>query len=675
MYIHEIRIQNFRHLRDVALGPFGQPPDGSDLVVLAGPNGGGKSSVLELLGLAISNTWSLGFSLRRTMPTSAFEVAIALTPEDRRLVREYLTASQSTYAQNVLEYIERNGTYYRAFNYPDGRYQQDASLYNDVHNLVTQALRNQYGRPTGFFLKSDRHYPAQAYNRDSFFQWEQKKRREHTWSMAFQSSDVQYADMYEFLVQQRYHYLHQLGAYHHTRQQDPASVPPSPPPDPMLPYDQLLQRLFPGYRFADQKEDVPSNLFVLLPSGDIIPFTDLSSGEKEVFFILSFFIRHDVSNAIIVIDEPEMHLHPELARVLIRTMQDVRPGNQLWLATHNAEIVDEAGRDRVTYVARDPITRQAVVTPATEESASAVALRDLFGYSGYIGVAKNMVFLEGEESSADRKMFSTLFPEHGSRVKLVPTQTVENLPRINAAIMAILESALGAMRFYLIRDRDYLPESVADQYSARGAGRLYVLERQQIENYLLDDDLIAKVCADIYNRTAAAPAVGATLHAAAVRIAGEVLRDMVAFRLNLVFRPQDFSLGQAFAGQMLLNPDGTWSDNLIAAFKSTLSARVGSVTEGLSGRTNPQALDTLVAACQSDITRALEAGSDSWRVRFPGKRLLQEYARVEGLGESVVFINSLIKELGASRHRIPAELRTVIDTIAAGGTLTQTMSP
>jgi len=55
MFIKEINIKNFRHLKDVRLGPFAQPPDQCDLVVLAGPNGGGKSSILELLGYGLSN--------------------------------------------------------------------------------------------------------------------------------------------------------------------------------------------------------------------------------------------------------------------------------------------------------------------------------------------------------------------------------------------------------------------------------------------------------------------------------------------------------------------------------------------------------------------------------------------------------------------------------------------
>ena len=110
MYIKEIRIKSFRHLENVHLGPFTEPPNQSELVVLAGPNGGGKSSVLELLGYALSSTWSLGWKLGRSFPDNSFEVAIGLTPDEISLIRQYVETSQTVYGDEVLEYFKNNYT-------------------------------------------------------------------------------------------------------------------------------------------------------------------------------------------------------------------------------------------------------------------------------------------------------------------------------------------------------------------------------------------------------------------------------------------------------------------------------------------------------------------------------------------------------------------------------------
>lgn len=670
MYVQEIHINSFRHLEDVHLGPFTQPPDHSGLVVLAGPNGGGKSSVLELLGYALSESWSLGWKLHRSFPSNSFEVAIAVTPHERRLVRQYLESSQTRYADDVLKYFEENGTYYRAYNYAEGKYQEDASLHNQIHNLVTTALRNHYSRSLGFFLKSDRYYPSEQFRRDRLFAYNQMTQRDHIWNLAFNTSDVQYKDMFEFPVQQRYHYFHRLGTYYHLLKTVGGDIGDLPS-DPLKPYDDLLQRLFPGYKFSDATEEVPSNLFVQLPSDDVVPFSDLSSGEKEVFFILSFFLRHDVTNAVIVIDEPELHLHPEFARLLVRTMQSIKPGNQIWLATHNTEIIDEAGRDRVIYLARDPQTQKSVVTFGTDEIEAMRQLKDLFGYSGYIGIAKCIVFLEGIDSSSDRKTFSSLFPEYGSELKFVPCKSSENLARINVAVLSILESSLGWMQFYLIRDRDFLTSEAIRKYREHFSGRMYVLNRYHIENYLLDEELIAKVQTNIFGKLTDSTCVREKLKSIARNISGEVLRDMVSFRLNLIYRPEDFSLADFMKGQAIFDSCGEWILEKVEEFKGHFATKIAAINDNLSARTKSEALDTLISQCQHELRHAISEDSDGWRSLFPGRRLLEEYARAEGLGKPPVLQNSLIKELSTSPDKVPSELRQVIQTIVDGKTFSQ----
>jgi predicted ATP-binding protein involved in virulence len=79
MYVKEIEIGRYRHLENVSFGPFRVPEKTSSLVVLAGPNGGGKSSVLELVSKALSDSWSLTYQLNRAAPESSFEVTFGVS--------------------------------------------------------------------------------------------------------------------------------------------------------------------------------------------------------------------------------------------------------------------------------------------------------------------------------------------------------------------------------------------------------------------------------------------------------------------------------------------------------------------------------------------------------------------------------------------------------------------
>jgi hypothetical protein len=222
------------------------------------------------------------------------------------------------------------------------------------------------------------------------------------------------------------------------------------------------------------------------------------------------------------------------------------------------------------------------------------------------------------------------------------------------------------MQFYLIRDRDYLSADRASAMSNHSSGRVHVLLRHEIENYLLDDDVIATVQTEIFGKPVTAADVRTRLRQAARRIAGEVLRDMLAFRLNIGYRPADFSMGNMFKGEAIINDDGSWMDDKISTLKSGLDQQAAEINALLQEGATPDAIDEIFKACQAEVAEAVTGETDGWRSSFPGKRLLEIYAVSEGLGKSPAFQNSLIKQFAASAEKIPPELQRLISCIENG---------
>jgi predicted ATPase len=701
MFISKIIIKKFRHLENEEIGPFGFNGRSSDLIAFAGPNGSGKSSVLELIGYSLSNSYSLNWALSRTFSGFSFEVGIGLSGEEKAIVMNRLKSElkpleddftqqtikidaridlpepqrvqqkqqlrsqferRTTYQYQMLDYLEKNNVYYRAFDYNEGEYGKDPTLHNQIHQHTTRELKDLLQRSLGFFLRADRNYPQKGFDRKKIFTYDSIKRKEHLWTMAFNTSEIQYLDMYEFLVQQRYHYLRELGNYHNKKNKGVEFG--SEPQDPIKPYEELLNRLFPFYKFADNNEDIPSNLFIEIPSGEVITFNDLSSGEKEVFFILSFFIRHNVENAIIVIDEPELHLHPELSRLLIRNMKSIRNGNQIWVATHNSEIIDEAGRDKVIYVARDLETRKAKFISGNEEQEAVSLLKDMFGFSGYIGVAKNLVFLEGDNSSQDRKFYSALLPGDNSNFKLVPANSSDNLSRLNNAILSILEANLGWMKFHLIRDRDYLTEEMIAKYRRHSSGRIFVLEKHELENYLINFKIISSVLEEIFNITKSQGELKDIFYDAALSMSSDVIRDMVAFRLNLILKPQDFSVGKVLNKQSyfdVIEDRCSTKSSHSAVMKNKFIETSKSIHDSIITSLSQEAINQEVERCENEVKSSLT--TDGWLNLFPGKELIETAAKKIGISNSICFQNSIIKEFSSHREEIPRELSDIFQSI------------
>ncbi|PQJ21961.1 AAA family ATPase [Tenacibaculum sp. SG-28] len=705
MYIHRIIIKKFRHLENEELGPFNFNNKSSDLTVFAGPNGSGKSSVLELIGYALSSSYSLGWQLSRTFNGFSFELSLGLNPEEKEIIvdslREELkdieqriasgieeidkkegiveavketqknqfieqTKRPHKHQYDILEYLKNSNFYFRAFEFNEGEYAKNPTLHNQIHSYVTRELKDKLKRSLGFFLRADRNYPQKGFDRKKIFSFDSVKRKEHLWSMAFNTSEIQYQDMYEFLVQQRYHYLRELGNYHNQKNKG-VEVPAEEPSDPIKPYEKLLNKLFPDYKFADMNESIPSNLFIELPSKEIITFNDLSSGEKEVFFILSFFIRHNVENAIIVIDEPELHLHPELSRLLIRNIKSIRNGNQIWIATHNPEIIDEAGRDKVVYVARDLSTRKAKFVSGDKEDDVIIQLKNLFGYSGYIGVSRKLVFLEGDNSSPDRKFYSTLFPKSNSDFKLIPSNGSDNLNRINSAIMSIMDSNLGWMTFFLIRDKDYLTEEMVTKYRSHSSGKVFVLQKHEIENYLIDVSLIKSVLLEIFGVDKSEEEILSLLYQTALNLSSQVIRDMISFRLNLSLNPQDFSIGKVLNGNSYFNQNGSELEinedksNVIETKFIETSEKIGT---SLASSLTSESIKEVINNCETEVQNSLS--NNEWLSLFPGKELLEGLAKRLGISNYISFQNSLIKEFSSHPEKVDAELKEIFKKINEG---------
>ena len=663
MFIKNIRVEQFRHLRGLALGPFVQDEE-STAIALAGPNGGGKSSLLEIVSYAVSNSFAYQYAASRTFGEHHFEVDIGLSAADIAVMTEWMATHEGE--ADVNEAIaERSYTRYFGVAASDPTHQVQ---HDRTHNAILRTLRNNLQRPLGFALRADRSYPTVGFDRQKLFQQQDRKQRALTY--AFQTTEIQYRDMLDFLIEESYHYLHRLGAWTRARMDEPGQPAPDPPEDVMRPYHDLFARLLPGYQLVESRsEQVPSNLYVRLPNGDAIPFTDLSSGEKEIFFILASFIRNGVSHAVITVDEPELHLHPELTRRLVRLMQELMPGNQIWLATHNAEVMDEVGRDRTFFVARND-AGGATIVRASDESASAVQLRQLFGYSGYIGVGRALVFLEGEEQSVDRKFFTALFGPDASSIKLIPSGGVENVHRVNSSVLAVLDSGIGWMNYFAIRDRDFLSDGEVAAFNAHPSGRLRVLGRYHIENYLLDDRTLSEVLTDTFDMNLSPEDVTARLRAVAKRSAGRVLAAMCAYRLNRSFVPQDFSLGGFFIGVEVLDESDAWNGSAIADLERALAARVTSVRADLTAATDPPAVKQLVEDCARRVHDAFAevTSGATWREMFPGRVMLSGLASDLGIKEEVALQNQVVRRLGARPERVDPKLLGIINAIREGAT-------
>ena len=108
-----------------------------------------------------------------------------------------------------------------------------------------------------------------------------------------------------------------------------------------------LQRLLPGLSFVgpDKPMEQGSTFRFSKDGLERYGYKQLSGGEKAVFDLLldTVLKRHEFPNAVWCIDEPELHVNPNIQGQLLQEVFDLLPDTaQLWVCTHSAGMLAQA---------------------------------------------------------------------------------------------------------------------------------------------------------------------------------------------------------------------------------------------------------------------------------------------------------------------------------------------
>lgn len=83
----------------------------------------------------------------------------------------------------------------------------------------------------------------------------------------------------------------------------------------------------------------PEDYYFILSDGKrTYDIEEMSAGEQAVFPILYEFVRQQIRNSVVLIDEIDLNLHPPLAQAFLLALPTIGPGCQFLLTTHSEAI-------------------------------------------------------------------------------------------------------------------------------------------------------------------------------------------------------------------------------------------------------------------------------------------------------------------------------------------------
>ncbi|MEJ5155806.1 AAA family ATPase [Gluconobacter wancherniae] len=285
-----------------------------------------------------------------------------------------------------------------------------------------------------------------------------------------------------------------------------------------------LLRLFPDLVFLGVGNPLNDGTFLFKKGkATSFDYKNLSGGEKAAFdLILDFTVkRKSYPNAIYCIDEPEMHMNTKVQGALLSELLGLLPEeSQLWIASHSigmmrrARELYDANPSLVAFLdfsGRD-FDKPTVITPSKPsrafwEGVMNVALDDL----ATLVAPREVVICEGNPASAvpgknvehDARVYSTIFAEELPDVTFISAGSANQVSGDFLALATTLPKVVTGMKIRRVIDLDDHAPSDVDTYKQKG---IIVLGRRHIEAYLFDDEVLTALCHSV-SKSDEAPAV------------------------------------------------------------------------------------------------------------------------------------------------------------------------
>ena len=695
MRITDLEISNFRAITRIALA------DLEDAVVVAGPNGCGKSCVLDAIRLVKSayggyqpNEWHSWFG--------EFQINFQQRSSDVQGLlqdpsREMRISASFSFAPQEIDYVRRNArdllrgsawrevapefAGWRAFTAAPlaAQYRAHAEQVEQravqAHVALSAELEQDVAAATvtigtsgeiriepsrllelifsvyepGSVGVLDFHSANRQYNRE----------RVAGVNLDLDTTQEQRRQNALYNPQQKYAGLKAEMASAFVRQQlaRQAGAPGDSQEDLVEALRDLFRTFFPGKGFEgpvptpDGRVEFP----VTLPDGSTHDLDDLSSGEKEVLYGYMRLRSSAPRYSVVLVDEPELHLNPRLTRGLARFYFDhlvSRQENQLWLISHSDTLLRESvdlegfGVYHMTRGDRTQPTGNQATRIGTEAEAERLVIELVGDLAAYRPGAKVVLFEGGGNVEFDVLVVTRLFPAFADATNLIAAGNRQQVVALHRALEKLDARTLGA-RFYAVHDRDSSP-------TTEHAARRFSWDVYHIENYLLEPEFVLRALTEL---TASDESLSTT---EAVK---EALRSCASRTIPALVRHEMTVLANDELRRALVVGADPSSDSVSNALRPSIEKTVQRITDLATDKLSASALEELEVGLRESYESFLESGE--WLRAFRGRDILRQFVHdfVPGVGYET-FRDLILARMKEAGFR-PAGMSRVLDEILA----------
>jgi AAA domain, putative AbiEii toxin, Type IV TA system/AAA domain len=240
-------------------------------------------------------------------------------------------------------------------------------------------------------------------------------------------------------------------------------------------------------------------------------YKNLSGGEKAAFdLVLDLIVkRREYDNTVFCIDEPEAHMSTRLQGALLEELYALASANsQLWLATHSicmmrrARDLERQNPETVFFIDFDgkdfdqiQTLRPIIPNRAFWKRALNVALDDL----SELVAPRQIVICEGapnvpgsgKNAGMDAKCYDHIFEGEFPDTRFLSAGDTASVRTDRLALMEAIKALVDGAEVIRLVDRDDRSAGEIVELAQEG---VKVLSRRNLESYLFDDEVLRALC-------------------------------------------------------------------------------------------------------------------------------------------------------------------------------------
>lgn len=411
---------------------------------------------------------------------------------------------------------------------------------------------------------------------------------------------------------------------------------------------------------------------VVTSDGTTHDIDDLSSGEKEVVFGYLRAKTQTPTDSIIMIDEPELHLNPGLMRGLARFYQEGMggsQGNQLWLVSHSDAFLRDAVRTggmKVFHMEHCGAGQDNQIHPVDADDEVERLFLELVGDIATFRPTGPLIILEGASAGTDKWIVEQLFPKLSETATIVGVGDAGQTQKVAQVFEAIERQNYQRRRVVAIRDGDATTRRGRKSDDTPG---VFEWDRYHIENYLLEEKYVARALRRLTREEANQQIKDKDVLQSLTGIAGGLVGDFARERVEMDLR-EDFRRSSRLPSTAKEASGGKDVAVLLAERAALIAQQVAEYQASFGQET---AIRERLATERQDLEETLKG--DEWKRCFKGRDILGRFAGSHANGiRRDTFVTAVVREMQADEYQPPGMCQTLESAglgpeadLAAGG--------